>query len=197
MQKSLICRHITLKAALLLAISLTVHAERADRDKPVNIEADKMNADDNKKSTHFQGRVVLTQGTIRLTADNMTVREDGDGFKYASAYGDPVTFRQKREGVNEWVDGIAQHVEYNGKLDRIELFDKAIVHRDKDEIRGNYLSYDTKSEFLQARGAGNSDGGQAASNGRVHVTLQPKKDKTKSGSALPSQPLKRDPDVAP
>ncbi|MDE2259475.1 MAG: lipopolysaccharide transport periplasmic protein LptA [Betaproteobacteria bacterium] len=182
---------------MLLAISLPVHAERADREKPVNIEADRMNADDNKKSTHFEGRVVLTQGTIRLTADNMTVREDADGFKYASAYGNPVTFRQKREGVNEWVDGMAQHIEYNGKLDRIELFDKAVVHRDKDEIRGNYLSYDTKSEFLQARGAGNADGGQSTPNGRVHVTLQPKNDKTKPGSPSPSQTLKRDSEIAP
>ncbi len=181
---------------MLLFCSLPVHAERADRDKPVNIEADKMTADDNKKTTHFEGRVVLTQGTIRLTADDMTVREDPDGFKYATAYGNPVTFRQKREGVNEWVDGMAQHVEYNGKLDRIELFDKAVVHRDKDEIRGNYLSYDTKTEFLQARGAGSTDGGQASPNGRVHVTLQPKGDKTKPAATTPSQP-KRNMEVAP
>jgi len=181
---------------LLLFCCQPVHAERADREKPVNIEADKMTADDNKKTTHFVGRVILTQGTIRLTADDMTVREDADGFKYATAYGNPVTFRQKREGVNEWVDGMAQHVEYNGKLDRIELFDKALVRRDKDEIRGNYLSYDTKTEFLQARGAGAADGGQTSPNGRVHVTLQPKNDKTKPVAPPPSQ-LKRDPEVAP
>jgi lipopolysaccharide export system protein LptA len=194
-QKSHICRRIALEAVLLLLFCcLPAHAERADREKPVNIEADKMTADDNKKSTHFEGRVILTQGTIRLTADDMTVREDADGFKFATAYGNPVTFRQKREGVNEWVDGMAQRVEYNGKLDRIELFDKALVRRDKDEIRGNYLSYDTKTEFLQARGAG--DSGQASPNGRVHVTLQPKNDKTKP-VAPPSPQLKRDPDMAP
>jgi lipopolysaccharide export system protein LptA len=196
-QKSPICRRVVLEATLLLTVfCLPAHAERADREKPVNIEADKMTADDNKKSTHFEGRVILTQGTIRLTADDMTVREDADGFKFATAYGNPVTFRQKREGVNEWVDGMAQHVEYNGKLDRIELFDKALVRRDKDEIRGNYLSYDTKTEFLQARGAGATDGGQASPNGRVHVTLQPKNDKTKPAPA-PSPQLKRDPEVAP
>ncbi len=181
---------------LLLSCCLPAHAERADREKPVNIEADKMTADDNKKSTHFEGRVILTQGTIRLTADDMTVREDADGFKFATAYGNPVTFRQKREGVNEWVDGMAQRVEYNGKLDRIELFDKALVRRDKDEIRGNYLSYDTKTEFLQARGTGAADGGQASPNGRVHVTLQPKNDKTKPATP-PTPQLKRDPEVAP
>ncbi len=196
MQKSPICRRIALEAALLLVFCLPAHADRADRDKPVNIEADKMTADDNKKSTHFEGRVILTQGTLRLTADDMTVHEDAEGFKFATAYGNPVTFRQKREGLNEWVDGMAQHVEYNGKLDRIELFDKALVRRDKDEIRGNYLSYDTKTEFLQARGAGAAEGGQANPNGRVHVTLQPKSDKTKPAAA-PSPQLKRDPEVAP
>ena len=196
MPKSPTCRRrAALNATLLFAACcLPAHADRADRDKPVNIEADKMTADDNKKITYFEGKVILTQGTIRLTADHMTVHEDPDGFKYASAYGNPVTFRQKREGVNEWVDGVAQHMEYNGKIDRVELFDKALVRRDKDEIRGDYLSYDTKTEFLQARGTGGTGtagAAPAAAGGRVHVTLQPKGDKPQGNA--PQQPAKQPP----
>jgi lipopolysaccharide export system protein LptA len=181
---------------LLLALfNWPALAEKADRDKPVNIEADKMTADDNRKVTYFEGRVVLTQGTIRITADRMTVREDPSGFKTASAYGDPVTFRQKRDGVNEWVDGVAQHAEYDEKQDRVELFEKAVVRRDKDEIRGNYLSYDLKTEFLQARGSG--AGEQAPAGGRVHVTLQPKSDKNKPAAEPSPQTLKLKRDEAP
>lgn len=151
-------------------------ADHSDRDQPVHIEADKMTADDNHKNTLFEGTVILTQGTIRLTADHMTVREDPGGFKFASAFGNPVTFRQKREGLNEWVKGSAQHAEYNGKLDRIELFDHAYVHRDKDEIKGDYLSYDTKSEVLQAHGHEDQKSNAFSTpSGRVHVTLQPGK----------------------
>ena len=195
MQKSLTCQRIVLDLVLIVAVaSFPAHAERADREKPVNIEADKMTADDNKKTTFFQGRVVLTQGTLRVTADDMTVHEDTDGLKYASAYGHPVTFRQKREGVNEWIDGVAQHAEYNGKLDRIELFDRAIVHRSKDEIRGDYLSYDTKTEFLQARGS-NTPSSNPSSSGRVHVTLQPKSSAAPAKAPSPKAPDPKAPDL--
>ncbi|EQD71405.1 lipopolysaccharide transport periplasmic protein LptA, partial [mine drainage metagenome] len=77
-----------------MGIVTAVHAEKSDHDQPVNIEADRMTADDAKKVSYFEGSVVLTQGTIHLTADHMTVREDPEGMKYASAFGNPVTFRQ-------------------------------------------------------------------------------------------------------
>jgi lipopolysaccharide export system protein LptA len=179
---------------------VNAHAELADRDKPINIESNKMTADDNKKVTYFEGHVVLTQGTIRLTADRMTVREDAAGFKYASAYGEPVTFRQKREGLNEWVDGVAQHAEYDGKIERIELFEKALVRREKDEIRGNYLAYDMKTEFMQGHGTPAPSTAPNSSSGRVHVILQPQHDKTDTSTA-PAQPasqiLKQDNRPAP
>lgn len=184
---------------LSLLTVISAHAERTDRDQPVNIEADKMTADDNKKLTYFEGRVILTQGTIRLTAERMTVREDAQGFKYASAYGSPVTFRQKREGLNEWVDGVAQHAEYDGKMERVELFEKALVRREKDEIRGNYLSYDMKSEFMQGRGTAVPASDITSPAGRVHVILQPqhnKADVTAPAQAAP-QILKQDNRTAP
>lgn len=171
-------------------LALPAFADHADRNQPVHIEADKMTADDNHKNTLFEGTVILTQGTIRLTADHMTVREDSTGFKFASAFGNPVTFRQKREGLNEWVKGSAQHAEYNGKLDRIELFEHADVHRDKDEIKGDYLSYDTKSEVLQAHGHEDAKSTPFSTpSGRVHVTLQPeKKQETGATPAAPASP---------
>ena len=76
--KHLVSARVFLVLSLFAAIS--VHAELADRDKPINIESNKMTADDNRKLTYFEGQVILTQGTIRLTADHMTVREDNAGF---------------------------------------------------------------------------------------------------------------------
>jgi lipopolysaccharide transport periplasmic protein LptA len=189
--------------------SSALYAEKSDRDQPVVIDSDRMTADDNKKVSYFEGNVVLNQGTIHLTADHMTVREDPQGMKYASAFGNPVTFRQKRDGVDEWVDGIAQHVEYNGKLERVELFDRAVVHQGKDEIKGDYLSYDTKTEFLRANGE-IQDNQNAHQTGRVHVVLQPKKDENKTsdstGKSIPKPVtdetqapllLKQDPELVP
>ena len=48
----------------LLALAATAGAEKADRDKPVNLEADRVTVDDAKQLATFEGNVVLTQGTL-------------------------------------------------------------------------------------------------------------------------------------
>jgi lipopolysaccharide export system protein LptA len=175
---------------LILLCLLATHswAEKADRDKPVHIESDKLTADDLKKVSVFTGKVVLTQGTIRLTADTMTVRQDDKDFHYASAFGNPVTFRQKREGLNEWVEGVAQHAEYDGKAGRVELFDKVLVHRDHDQITGNYLNYDLNTETLKAQDSAAPIKDKTPGS-RVHVVIQPKSETPASGSTKPTPVL--------
>jgi lipopolysaccharide export system protein LptA len=173
---------------LLCLLATHSWAEKADRDKPVHVESDKLTADDLKKVSVFTGKVVLTQGTIRLTADTMTVRQDDKGFNYASAFGSPVTFRQKREGLNEWVEGVAQHAEYDGKAGRVELFDKVLVHRDHDQITGNYLNYDLNTETLKAQDSV-APVKDKTPGSRVHVVIQPKSETPTSGSTKPASTL--------
>ena len=171
--------------AVLLAASPPARAERADRDKPLNVEADRMLADDGKQTVVFEGRVVLTQGTFVLRADKLTVRQDKEGFQSGVAVGNPATFRQKRDGVDQWIDGEALRIEYDGKGERVELFDKARVSRDKDEVRGNYISYDTRSEVYRVQGSKELPAAPAGRDARVRATIQPKK---KDDAAAPRAP---------
>src|SRR6266481_4069598 len=99
-------------------------AERADRDKPVNIESDSMIADEAKKVATFEGKVVLTQGSLIIRADRIVVRQDGDGFYHGVASGKPATFRHKRDGYGEYIDGEAFRIEYDNKLERVEFFNE-------------------------------------------------------------------------
>ena len=80
-------------------------AERADRDKPVNLEADRVDLDDAKKEAVFVGAVTLTQGTLTIKADKIIVKQDAEGFQYGIAYGNPAHFRQKREAYDEYIEG--------------------------------------------------------------------------------------------
>jgi len=180
-----------LLVACLLAVAAAApvhlaHAEKGDRDKPVNIESDRMTADEQKQVAVFEGRVVLTQGTFVLRADKLTVRQDGAGFQSGVAVGNPATFRQKRDGVDEWIDGEALRIEYDGKAERVELFDKARINRDKDEVRGNFISYDTKSEVFRVQGAKEAAAAQSRE-GRVRMVIQPKK--KEEGAPPPAAPL--------
>ena len=67
--KNLQARCSVFVAAVLLGGSpMPGSAEKADRDKPINLEADKVSLDDNQKVSVFEGNVILTQGTTKITA---------------------------------------------------------------------------------------------------------------------------------
>jgi lipopolysaccharide export system protein LptA len=163
-------------AATLALAALSAHAERADRDKPTQLEANRMSADDARRVSIFEGNVVMTKGTITLRGDKVVVRVDPEGFQHATVTGNPVRFRQKtdasqgRPGV--WTEAEALRLEIDEKTDRIELFEKARVSRDQDEVRGDYVMLDQRSEFLSVSGGKGTT--PSATEGRVRATIQPK-----------------------
>lgn len=165
-----------LVAALLCAFSApNALAERTDRDQPVNIESDRMVADDAKKMATFDGKVVLTRGTLTIRADQIVVRQDKDGFQYGIAIGKPATFRQKREGSNEYIDGEALRIEYDGKAERVVLLTSARLHRNSgDDVRGNSITYNTATERFTVQSSGSA--AEAGRDGRVRAVIMPKKE---------------------
>lgn len=161
-------------AALWTLAPISTLAERADRGKPVNIESDSMIADEAKKIATFDGKVVLTQGSMIIRADRIVVRQDSEGFQSGTATGSPATFRHKREGFGEFIDGEAQRIEYDGKLDRVEFFNNARLRRDSgDDIRGDYISYEAETERFTVKANEGTSGDGA--DGRVRATIMPKK----------------------
>ena len=157
-------------------------AERSDRIKPVTIEANSMTADEGKKLATFEGKVVLTQGSLVIRAERIVIRQDSEGFQHGVATGSPATFRHKREGLDEYICGEALRVEYDSKLDRVEFFDKARLRRDNgDDISGDYISYDAANErFAVKSGTGTAGGSRE---GRVSATIMPKKPPAPEGPA--------------
>jgi len=166
-------------AALGLAIGCALAtgpalAERADRDKPVNIESDSMIADEAKKLATFDGKVVLTQGSLIIRADRIVVRQDNDGFQRGVATGNPASFRHKREGLGEHIDGEARRIEYDSRADRVEFFNGARLRRESgDDIRGDYISYDARTERFTVKASNEALG--TGREGRVRATIMPKK----------------------
>src|SRR5690606_23700699 len=106
--------------------------------------------------------------------------EDLKGFRYATAYGDLVSFKQKRDGVDEYIEGWSQRVEYNDKTDKIELFGKARLKRGVDEVYGDYISYDIIRDFFQVTGGRKEKDIKEESGNRVRVIIQPKNKSTET-----------------
>ncbi len=161
---------------VLLGLPGTSRAEKADSEKPVNIEADRMSYDDLRQINIFEGNVTLTQGTLVIRADKLTVKQDPEGFQRGTAEKGPggfAYFKQKREAMDEYVEGWGERIEYDAKSEKAELFTRARIVRGADEVRGSVITYDGRSEFYNVLG-GRDSGSTNNPDGRVRAVIQPR-----------------------
>lgn len=172
---------------LTLTLAGPAQAEKADRDKPVNLEADRINVDDVKKLQTFEGNVTLQQGTLTIRADKIVVSQDADGFQKGVATGKLAHFRQKRDGKNEWVDGEAERIEHDARNDKTEFFNQAHVKSGFDDVRGQYIVYDALTEqYMVTTGERKITDKPAMPQGRVRAIIQPKNKSTSSEDNSPA-----------
>src|ERR1700730_9277074 len=189
-------------------------AEKADRDKPINFQGDSLGGNTDTKISDLIGNVVITQGTLTIHADRIQFHQNPDNSVSATATGNPVSFREKRDGADEYYEGFAQRIVYDGTKRIVELFDRALLKRTGDELRSNYISYDAATESFKAEGRPDSAtaaSGEAPLGPRVRGVFlpQPKEGKdakeakdSKESKDAPQKsnepvPLKPDPSLKP
>lgn len=171
---------VLLLAALAPGVSL-VRAEQADRDKPMNVEADALRYDDAKKTSVFTGRVVLTKGSILIRGARIEVRQDPDGYQYGLVTAEPgklASFRQKREGLDEYIEGQGESIEYDSRADTVKFNKQAQLRRYlgatlNDEMSGGVIVYNNSTDVFTIDG-GVAQGSPSATGGRVRAMLTPK-----------------------
>ena len=172
-------------------------AEKADRSKPLTIEADQPGTVDLlKQVVVFNGNVVMAQGTMTIRAERVEVRERPDGYRSATAQGSvgkPAGFRQKRDGVDETIEGSADRIEYESRGDVVRFTGNAQVRRLRgttpaDEITGNAIAYDNANETFNVQGAVAAPGAASApGSGRVRVVITPKPEPAASAPVEPKR----------
>lgn len=153
----------------------------------MNIEADAMRYDDANQISIFTGNVVLTKGTILLRGNKLEVRQDPQGFQYGVVTGAPgqrAFFRQKREGVDETIEGEGETIDYDGRLDTVKFIGQAQLRRLQgarlnDEFSAGVITYNNATEVFTldgtaATGSQVSAGQRSAPAGRVRAMLTPK-----------------------
>lgn len=193
---------------LLLALALVApaHAERSDRLQKINIAADESGQIDlQKQVVVYSGNVVISRGTMVIRAARVEVRQLPSGYYTAVAFGaasKPATFRQKRDGVDEYIEGEAERLEYDGSKDLVKFINNAEVRRLRgatpaDEINGNLITYDATTEKMTVSGGAKST--PANPGGRVTAVLSPREgseaaaEVAAAASAAASAPLKLSP----
>jgi lipopolysaccharide export system protein LptA len=171
-------------------------AEKADRTKPMNVEADSLRYDDLQQTSVFTGRVVLTKGTIIIRGGQLNVRQDPEGYQFGVVTAEPgklAFFRQKREGLDEYIEGEGEVIEYNGRADTVKFIKKAQLRRYRssalnDEMTGGVILYDNATDAFTiddggVKGQPNQAGVPA---GRIRAMLTPNPDgaAAKSGTSV-------------
>lgn len=159
---------------LVILIPELAFTAEADSDQPIEIEADTMMVEETKNTSTYEGDVVLTQGSLIINADRLIIREDRQGFQHSTSIGNPTTFKQKMKDSDEYIEGKALRIEYDGHMDKIHLYEEAFVKRGDDEVWGDYIMYDATSEFAQALSRKDNDE-TSKKKGRTKAIIKPKK----------------------
>ena len=187
-------RAVVLAACALAALAPgAAMAEKADRDKPINFSAEQpAEVDFDKRVGTLRGNVVITQGTLTIRADRIDFKQNPDNSLSATAYGNPVSFRQKKDDSDEYFEGYAQKAVYNGETQTLELFDRALLKQGKNEIRSNYVSYNSATSLFKAEGRPDAPGVEGPG-ARVQGVFEPRSENplgaagaSKGGGADPS-----------
>ena len=181
---------LLLLAALAGAMG-PAQAEKADRNKPMNIEADALHHDELQQVSIFTGNVVLTKGTIVLRGAKLEVRQDAEGYQFGKVWaekGKRAFFRQKRDtqpgAPDEFVEGEGEIIEYDGKKDDVRLIQRGQLRRYtgamlSDDITGTIITYNNLTDVFTVDGSRRPTPGSAeaanSSGSRVRAVLAPKK----------------------
>ena len=175
---------LSLLACLACAPVGLVHAEKADRNKPMNIEADALRHDDLQQLTIFTGRVVMTKGSIVLRGARLEVRQDADGYQSGVVTAEPgkrAFFRQRRDTLpgapEEFVEGEGEVIEYNGRADTVRFVRRAELRRYRggtlsDEVSGAVIVYYNLTDVFTVDGQPKGQTNTAAG-ARVRAVLAP------------------------
>ena len=167
---------VLIACGLAAMAAMPAAAEKADRNKPINFSAEQpAEVDFEKRVGTLRGNVVITQGTTTIRADRIDFKQNPDNSLSATAYGNPVSFRQKKDDSDEYSEGFAQRAVYDGQKQQLELFDRALLKQGNDEIRSNYVSYNSGTGIFKAEGRPDTPGVEGPGD-RVRGTFQPRSD---------------------
>ena len=168
----------SLLLVILFCLPGSLMALSSDRDQPINLEADSADIDDLKGISIYTGNVILTQGSLVIKSNKLTLYSDKNHeLEKAVAVGAKnklATFKQRPEGKDTDFHARAKTMIYFLNQDKIHLIKNAYVWQAGDTFSGDKIIYDTKNETVVASSKKNKDGKPVSSGGRVKVTIQPK-----------------------
>ncbi len=141
-----------------LSIASLARAEKADQDKPVILEAEKVSVNDVKQIYDLNGQVLLIKGSIIVTGEDGHITVDPQGYEFVDVIGNPnevASFRQRREGLaDEFLQGRGAQVTYDAKTEFLTITGDASLKRllnmqMLDQLKGWKIEYDDVKQYYR------------------------------------------------
>lgn len=167
---------------VLALAAVAAQAERADRDQKATVTAVDAGWEDTPSGDRvyrMEGDIVILQGTLRVTGERGLVKAFANG-RMIELLGDgkkQVTFRQKREGENDFVEAWADRGEYDERTDTIQLYSNVRFKSGGDTMKGEYMTYNSVTEKMAIRKSIPGEAPKAATGGsddRILIEIEPK-----------------------
>ncbi len=157
------CNKGLLITLLLLLPPALSEARKSDFSQAIDVQADSSEFDERRGIQILRGNVNITQGSMTIQADEITVELLHGKLGRITGKGSPIIFQQENE-EGALVTGRCNELIYETQNARLVLIGKASLKQPNQELSGNRIEFDSKTQKVKA------DGGKS---GRVTIRIQP------------------------
>lgn len=145
----------------------------SDRDQPIRIQADTAELDDKQGVAVYRGDVIITQGTLKITGDTVTITQTASGdIDVFTSVGNLAYYEQKPDVDKDIVKAYGKTIQYFASNERIVLIDQAKVIQEGNTFEGEKIVYDTRRQIVNAGRATGSN--VSTPRPRIDMVIQPK-----------------------
>ncbi len=145
----------------------------SDREQPIRIQADSAELDDRQGVAVYRGSVIITQGTLKITGDTVTITQTASGdIDVFTSVGKPAYYEQKPAADKEIVKAYGLTIQYFSSNERIVLIDQAKVIQEGNTFEGEKIVYDTQRQIVNAGRATGTN--VSVPRPRIDMIIQPK-----------------------
>ncbi len=167
---------LLLAALLTGVVALPAQALPGDSAAAIRIESDTAEMDEKQGVSVYRGRVRISQGTVRIRADKVTVESTRDGVSKIVATGRPAHYQHQPKAEESIVHAYGEVIQYFADDQKVVILKNARLEQDDNTFIGDRINYDIQKQLVKAHSDGSTTSG-STSRQRVEIVIQPSKKK--------------------
>lgn len=140
------------------------HAREGDLNQPIDVKADKSEFDEKAGTQTLSGNVEITQGTMKISADEIAISLKDNALHTITGTGSPIGFEQENDS-GDVMKGEAESIIYDAIAGTLTLKGAATLSQPRQNLVSDLIVFDARTQKVKAEGGG--------STGRVSIQILP------------------------